>query len=490
MSDLPEDSRGVNFILERSKAPRIRAPFRIGARTADFRRMLAFWIDLVEDPDITARRDPMIHLRMMRDPQIYACFMIRSLATASLPTAIIARNDTQEAKMYQTRVEKIFNNIPNFPRVTKNMLTAVPQGLSIQEVLWTIDENLWTVPHNLFPVHKDRFVADLDGNLALRSPLDMFWGEAVPPRTFIPHTFDQLPGSFMDPEEEGRIIFGLGLHDVLYPTWFAKQIILRMDLRYLERFGNPTRIGKYPRKNNESREALRQLIDDLSHEQIALFPSDEGYELEHYEAAGGGHRGFQDLIDYFDRQFSKAYLGSTLLLDIGDVGSYSLGRIHERTTFGRVAEYDHAAIASTFNTYLIPWLFELNNWPKAFMPSFAFTMKESQDIAEVIEALRVLQTMGYSVSAEMVSEQTGFRKPREGETILSVMTNEEGAVSSVDQRGGQFDLLSPRGRGKLVEATTQAIGPQLMQLRKQLENLQGQMLSFSAEAAMRRSRAA
>ena len=442
----------------------------MGRRVADFRRFFAFWIDLVEDVDLAASKDPNIHVKMMRDPQIYACFQIRAYATASLPWAIVPAIDDDIGKSYAKRVEGMFQEMPNLPSVIKNILLSVPMGLSIQEVVWWYKDDLTIYPYRLWPVHKDRFVFDLDGRLALRSPVDVFWGESVPDYTFMPHVSDQLPGSFYTPYEEARQFFGFGLNDVLYPTWMAKQIILRMDLRYLERFANAYRIGRYPRRNEEGRERIQQLFDDLMRDQVLLFPSDEGYDLDIVELSQGGHSSFQSMLDYLDRQISKAYLGSTLLLDIGDVGSYSLGRVHERTTFGRIAEYDHNAVASTFNNYLIPWIFALNAWPKKYIPRFEFTMKESQNINELVESLRVLQSMGFRVSAEMITEQTGFREAREGEHILTFEPQEDGNLS-VQQQAGEHDLTSPEGRQAMIQdAASQS--KELRELMKRLDRIE------------------
>jgi phage gp29-like protein len=243
-----------------------------------------------------------------------------------------------------------------------------------------------------------------------------------------------------------------------------------MDFRYLERFGNPVRLGRYPRKNLSARTAILELIDDLAREQVALFPSDEGYDVEYLEASGGGHVSFQNILDYLDRQISKAYLGSTLLMDVGDTGSYSLGRVHERTTFGRVAEYDHHCVASTLNQFLLPWIFELNHWPSQYIPTFEFTMKESQDINQLIEALRIAQAMGFKISSEMITEQTGFRAMRPGEHELVLM-----------DANGQMSISS--GGNQLMEQAAAMASSEAFTLRRRIEALEAQTLQFSLDAA-------
>ena len=471
------------MILSRPEAPRFGAPFKVGDRTADFRRLFAFWIDIVEDTDISSRKDPSIMLRMMRDPQIYACHNIRTLATSSLPWTVEPADEQPASRMYGDMTKQMLEKIkPSFPDFIKMVLMSRPMGLSVTELVWNISDNLNLYPHRAYPVHKDRFVFDLDGNLCLRSPIDLFWGERTPDRTFLTQTFDAMPGSFLDPQEEGRIFFGFGLNDVLYPTYFAKQIVLRQDLRYLERFGNPIRKGRYPRKNEQGRAAIQQLLDQLANDQIMLFPSDDGYDAELIEASGGGHRLFQDLIDYMDRQTSKVYLGSTLLLDIGDVGSYSLGRVHERTTFGRVAEYDHNSVAGLINGYLIPWIFELNQWPKEAMPTFRFTMKESHDITELMESLRLAQAMGFKVSAEMITESSGIRKARPGETILEFLPDQNATGGTqINQQGEGADLRTQAGQqGILAEASRQPA--EWMTLRRRIESLENALLVQRVQA--------
>lgn len=472
-------SQDFDLIFSRPHAPRQKAGFSVGDRVADFRRFLAFWIDLVEDPDLAARSDPRSYIRMFRDPQIHACHTIRTYATACLPWHLTPADESAEARKYADKVDRFFKELPHFAYFIKNLMLAIPFGSSFTEIVWNVNEAMEIYPYKTFPVHKDRFTFDLDGNLALKSPRQIFWGEYVPEHTFLHHIFDMMPGSFVNPLEEGRLFFGFGLHDVLYPTYYAKQILLRLDLRYLNRYANPIREGRYPSKSVEGQDAVQSLFDDMAHESMILFPSDEGYDVNLHELSGVGHGSFQSMIDYFDRQISKVYLGSTLLLDVGDVGAYSLGRVHERTTFGRIAEYDHQSVSSVINSQLIESIFALNRWPKHLKPEFTFTLKESHDIGEVLEAMRVAQSMGYPLSVEMLSEQTGIRTPREGETILTVSPDEDGVSVEQKQGVGGPNLMSGPGREEYVQQNRDQLR-EIQSLRVKLDQLGTQILGLSA----------
>jgi hypothetical protein len=72
---------------------------------------------------------------------------------------------------------------------------------------------------------------------------------------------------------------------------------------------------------------------------------------------------------------------------------------------------------------------------------------------QILEAFQMLQSLGYDVTAEMVSEKTGFRQPKPGEKLLALPMPQGiggGFGDGRDEDGpgsplSQFNLTSPEG---------------------------------------------
>lgn len=433
----------IALSVTRPRASRVMAGYDMGSRIAGFGRHFGFYLDLVEDSDVAARQDPAVYERMQRDAHYYACLQIRGLATASLPITMVPADQQPKATFYATEILDGLtgrDGMRHFTQFLLAIMQAIPQGLSVTEVVYKINKKLQVMPSMAFAEMKDRFVFDLDGNLCIRSPVDIFYGERVPDRVFVRHTFNPNGGSYFNPDDEARSFFGTGMNSIIYPWFIWKQLTLNMKFRYLDRFGSPTIIGRFPRKNAIGREQIMQMMNYLHTNGKMVWPSDDGYDVEFQEVGSTGDDKFQATIDYIDRQVSQAVLGSTLLLDQGDVGSYALGEVHERTTFGRISAFDRRAVEDTLNNGLIRWLMQLNHWNEDMSPSLSFQIKEQTELATTIEALQTLQGMGFQISAELVTEKTGFRQPRPGETIL--MFDPMGAAGGSQQIDGPNSPLA------------------------------------------------
>jgi len=435
------------------RANRFRSAWRAGERIADFRRFFAFYIDLVEDPDFALAKDPQSHNRMMRDGQIFSSLRLRQLATAVRPLKFRARagNETAQAVAYARQALDLWGRVRRKTEVIMNMLDAVARGLSVQELIWQIDsDGAWYTPE-LVPVHKDRFAYTLRRQLVLRGPVDVFWGEEVPPFTFMPHVFDPEPGSFYEPEQEGSILYGKGLFDRLYPWFFWKQLILRFAFRNAENTASGIRVGRYPRHNVEGKAVMEDLLKDVSNNFAVLFPSDPGYDLEVHQVPNNSHDVLMGLLEYIDKMIVKMILGSTLVTDQGNVGSYTLGLIHERNTFGRIAVKDAQDIEDTLARTLVPWWFEMNNWPDADVPVPHFSTAPGVNLGEIVNILTTLQDMGFPVSIEMVSEMTGISPPKQGEVIIDFKPD----------AGGGLDVQTRNGDGAIRSQDPVGIADQL-----------------------------
>lgn len=410
----------VVVYIQRPRADRLRAGWRPEQRIADYRRLFAFYIDLVQRVDFALEKDPKAHDRMMRDGQIFSAIRIRQLANASRGLSVSPREHTPEAIKYADLVKDFLFKIERLPEVLLNILDAIPKGISVQEIVWKLDDDLLWRPEKLYPIHPSRLAFDTGNNLVLKSPVDIFYGERLPPNCFVVHTFDPEPGDFDRPEEEARIVFGHGLLDRLYPWWLWKSILLRLQLRVCERSASGAIIGKYPWKNREAQAQLMEALDKFDSFSRLVWPSGAGFDIEILKADQGAPSTFDNIIRYIDEQIGKMILGSTLLLDVGTTGSFAMSEVHERTTFGKVVAFDAFSVLSTIRDQLIKYIFIMNQWDQRYLPNIQFKSGPRWSLTEVINAMDRLISIGYPVSYEIISEETGVRQAGAGESIIQL----------------------------------------------------------------------
>src|SRR5690606_12218082 len=99
---------------------------------------------------------------------------------------------------------------------------------------------------------------------------------------------------------------------------------------FAEKFGSPTAVATHSASaGTEERSQLRRIIGSLQQETGIVLP--EGVELSLLEGARAGSVDtYLELIEFCNREMSKALLGQTLTTQSdGGRGSYALGQVHE-----------------------------------------------------------------------------------------------------------------------------------------------------------------
>jgi phage gp29-like protein len=443
---------GMHVVMRPSR------PFAVGERSAHFDTLFAYFIDLVQDPSRARRKDRDVHNRMRQDLQILGCINVRKLATIHLKREWIPSSDLPEDKMIAAKFESWFEQQYRITETLGNLLDAVLDGISIQEVVWKLNESDFSYGiDRMFPCFKDRFVFSKDGRLAMLTRRNVFYGDLVHPWQFIKHVYNISGGSSANPTDEARLYWGQGLEDNLYPNYFFKTVVLNLYTRWLQRLSSGVFVARYPAKNPEARATALNLLEAYQEDEELAYPSGPEWEVDIKEATRAPADTYLSFIEYMDRQMSKAILGSTLIIDQGDVGTQSLGEVHERTTFGRITEFDRLGLVETINRELVPVMAQLNHVPADRCPRFDMPLDETTPAtATILEAFVLLQSLGYEISAEMISERTGFRRPKPGETILAVpmMGLEDGSMDGATMEsdggpGSNIDMSTPEGMARM-----------------------------------------
>ncbi len=401
------------------------------ATTAKDIDIFAGWINRLENPDPVLRTEAggkglKLYDEVDRDAHAGSVLQTRYLAVAGRQWEVLPADDSAQAQKIADFVKDAVDDC-NFSRAIQEIMQAVLYGYYPAEVMWRSKGGKW-VPDKLVEKHPRRFVFDHDRNPRLLTPENMIEGELLPDRKFVIFTW----GSSDNP-------YGKGLGQKLWwPVWFKKHGI-KWWLVFLEKFGMPTPVGKYPPGTDPKQQAaLLAAIDAIYTETGVKIPDTMVIEL--LEATRGGKASYENLCDYMDYQISKAVLGQTLTTSGEDGGSYALGQVHDDVRQD-IVKADADLFCETMNATLIRWIVDFNFSDVVNYPSLWIRTEDEQDLKELAERDKILLVdmgMGKRVPESYITETYGIPLAEKGEATLEISSSSSPTTQKEFAEAGRF----------------------------------------------------
>ena len=337
----------------------------------------------------------------------------------------------------------------NFTQATSELMKAVLYGFYVLEVMWAKSEGRIVI-NKLVAKHPRRFVFSMDRELRLLTPDNMIDGEDVPDKKFIVLTYGDTDNPY------GK---GIGQR-TWWPVWFKKNNI-KFWLLFLEKFGAPTALGKYPPGTPEDQQnALLDALDAIQNDTGIKIP--ETMQVELLEATRAGNVSYETFCEYMDKQISKAFLGQTASTE-GTVGKLGDEKAQEEVR-NDIRKADADMLAEVVNKTLITWLTELN-FDGATPPSIWFRTEEEEDLKEMAERDKILVSdIGLKVPEQYFYDTYGITRPEGDEPIIGG-TPEKTETKDTPQFAEQASPFQPQVDNQLTvdrlskDAATEAATP-------------------------------
>ncbi len=372
--------------------------------------IFAGWLNRLENPDPTLRTEAKgkglnLYDEVDRDPHAGSVLQTRCLSVAGKEWEVLPGEESAQGQKIADHV-KLALESSNLTQACQELMQAILYGFYVAEVMWQVKDGS-VVPKKIMGKHPRRFSFSMDRELRLLTPENMIDGEEVPDRKFIVFTF----GSSDNP-------YGKGLGQKLWwPVWFKKNGI-RFWLIFLEKFGMPTAVGKYPPGTDpKQQQALLDAIDAIQNETGVKIPDTMSIDL--LEAARQGRVTYETLCDYMDRQISKAVLGQTLTTEVKGEGSYAAGKVHNDVRHD-ILEADADLLCECLNETLIPWIVDFNYPGVTDYPSLFIRTDKEQDLKELAERDEILTNkIGLPVSNRYFYETYAIEEPDKGEELVT-----------------------------------------------------------------------
>lgn len=321
---------------------------------------------------------------LLNDPHLMATIQQRKMQVMQMGWEI----DYEGEDKIKNKVMEIFRNLP-LSNMISEILDAIFFGFSIGEIEW-INEGNELTPINLISKPQEWFIFSNENKLKLRKNTNGFYlfeeGEELPEFKFI---LSQYNPTYTNPY--GQKV----LSKCYWPVVFKRAGIEFWQLM-MERYGMPFLLGRYPSTFTEEQKAefveqLKKMVQD----NVTIFENTLGIELKESPQYDIGQL-YEILVNFHNKEISKAVLTVTLTTEIEKTGSYSASAIHKE-----MLEYlgvsDKKLVEKALNT-LIEFYCQIN-FGNIACPRVKMNKKEAV-VDESVSRDKVLNEIGVKFTKE------------------------------------------------------------------------------------------
>jgi len=363
-----------------------------------------------EQGDIVAQHDLFLDMEE-KDGHVFAEMSKRKRALLTLDWNIAPpRNASKAEEDDAAWLREMLLDVPALEDVLLDALDAIGHGFSALELEWQLQGREW-LPKSVTHRPQSWFQPGREDRNELRLRDYTPDGAELRPFGWIVHTHRA---------KSGYLTRG-GLHRVLAWPYLFKNYSVRDLAEFLEIYGLPLRLGKYPSgASDQEKLTLLRAVSGIGHNAAGIIP--EGMMIEFEAAAQGQHDPFAAMIDWCERTQSKAILGGTLTSQAdGKSSTNALGNVHNEVRHDLLVS-DAIQLAATLSRDLAYPLLVINRGPRdpRRLPRFVFDTREPEDLSLYAEALPKLVGVGMRVPASYAHDKLRIPEPKEGEDVLAV----------------------------------------------------------------------
>ncbi len=349
-----------------------------------------------------------------KDAHLYSVANTRRLAVTGLAWQVVSAADVyggvdraaaDEAAAY---CGEVLAGLEGFDEALQHLALAVGRNIAVAELVWEAVGGELRLT-DICPVDFTRLVFDELGQpriLTRDAPID---GVELPQNKFVVHT----------PHSIGGYPSRGGLLRVTAMVYLGKNLALKDWLIFAEVFGMPVRIARYePSATPEEKRELLEMLDSLGSNAAGVFS--RAVEVQLIEAnRGSAGPPYEHLVDFLNREMSKAWLGQTLTTETpGTKGTFTAAKVHENVR-GDIRADDIRKEGRTIRRDLLTPLARLKFGPDVPVPAFRRNpgrATELQELAAVLDT--AVNQLGAKVPAAWVHETLGIPQAAEGEVSL------------------------------------------------------------------------
>lgn len=402
------------------------------------------------DPSLWLTREPELEEKMLRDADIAHAVTFRRHMIAGRQWSVLPKNPEHErAPMAVAVGTTLLNEIRGFTAARFNLARAFFSGARFARIHGTTRQlalgdgkvRTWWVPTRLEDVDK-RMYRIVPHKEAETDKLCAYWERwdvdqqkwCVETRRDAMHTIRHV---YQD--DQSTLGHGRGLREALGWWWYAKEHVFQESLQAVERFAQGILTAKVDgardaatgMPNTELITAWKDVLEDLRARHVLVYDSSD--EVSSVSVSGEGWQLMSSIRAELRSSIHTLILGANLTTAASEGGSYALAEVQENSTEALI-QYDRETLEETLTDDLIGCVWFCNHANLVElgvaneMPRFAVKQEKRQDPQVRASVAQTLHGMGVKLSLQDLLEQTGFRKPEQGEEIVA----QQGANNGLD----------------------------------------------------------
>jgi phage gp29-like protein len=392
-----------------------------------------------------------LYTRVLDDDQAFSCWQQRVRAVVSRPWDV-EPGDTTPAAAEAAEALKTALKAVGWDRVTEQMLAGVWYGYGVSELVWGARDGLWGF-NDIVVLDRRRFRFDRDHKLRMLTAAAMLEGEQLPEQRF--WTYSTGSTHSQNP-------YGVGLaHWCYWPTLFKREGV-KFWMIFLEKFGAPTVLGKFPANAKQADiDKLLSACQAVATDAGVVIP--EGMALELLEAARQGASTHDKVVAQMNSAIAKVILSQTMTTDDG--ASLSQAKVHEGVKLD-VIRGDADLVNESFNTGPARWWTDYNYGPGVAAPRVVRVIEEPEDARAAAARDEILYRIGWERDDEAFVQAygEGYRR-REVQVPPALDAAQQQQPDDADQEQAAFaDGSPPPDTVDTLVAATQDAAAKAMQV--------------------------
>lgn len=306
------------------------------------------------------------------------------------------------------QVKELLTDLPDIEDMLFDVTDAIGKGFACLEIAWHRVEGYW-LPESITHRPQSWFTLHRGYREEIRLRHGGSEGEPLQPAGWIVHTHKAKSGW----------LARAALFRVLAWPYLFKNYSVADLAEFLEIYGLPLRVGKYPPGASEKEKlTLLRALASLGHKAAGIIP--DGMLIDFQDATNGDPDSYQLMIDWCERSQSKAILGGTLTSQAdGKTSTNALGNVHNEVRKD-LRDADVKQVAATLSRDLVYTIAALNGLADSprRAPRWHFPTEEPEDLKTYSTALPPLVKMGMRIPRQWAQEKLGIPEPEADEDDL------------------------------------------------------------------------
>lgn len=321
-------------------------------------------------------------------------------------------DDASQSELDRTaELEDVLRKTPGFEAMQYDLTDAIGKGISCQEIEWQTGSVWYPKAYHFVP--QTEFQIDQKTGAVMLVKMGI--PEPLRENGWIVHQHRALSGYI-----EQAALFRVIAWASAYKSFNAQDM-----QRFLEKYGMPTVLGKYPAGiAKEQRNELLKAVRNIGHDAAGVVPSTMTIDFVQ-ATASGKIDDFLNAISYWERKQSIAILGGTLTSQAdGKTSTNALGEVHDKVR-REIMLHDVEQIDPTMNAQVVRPIALINGmFPEDRLPTFSHLTQETVDQGKMVDVLTKAAGIGMRIEVEYAHHIMQIPQAKEGAPILTPLVKQ------------------------------------------------------------------